>query len=123
MSRGCCRIFGTGTSCTRSVLERGKAARLRQEANYVPGATSGLLATDLGVVATRQTLAVTSYLLALLLLSLFVCQGKGGTEVDKSAGEAKRGIIPNGGPTAREEERDREEVVLICCFVVFVSFF
>ena len=32
-------------------------------------------------------------------------------------------LRPNGDHTAREKERNMEEGVFLCCFVVFVSFF
>ena len=49
-------------------------------------AKSGQLATDCGVGTPRPTLAVTSILLSLLLLSLFVCQGKGGQRSTRARG-------------------------------------
>ena len=57
--------------------------------DHVCGAGNGRLTMKVGVVMTRQTL-VSSLSFFVLLFLLSVCKGNG-TEVDTSAGEAKRG--------------------------------
>ena len=62
-----------------------------EEENLVLGAKSGQLTKDFGVVTTRPTLAVSSFSPLYVVVVVACVSGQWGTEVDSSAGEAKRG--------------------------------